>query len=120
MLDVPAFRRFTSALLLHSPQPYLHTAGAWLVMAGTEAVHRKSLKARLLRFIITNRARNNSYAQIVNINLAVMPFVALNTVISLLALSIYPIYFLIPTVIDLPEYRIQSSIMEEAEFLVLH
>ena len=47
-----------------------------------------------------------------------MPFVALNTVISLLALSIYPDLFShSQRVIDLPEYRIQSSIMEEGGIL---
>ena len=47
-----------------------------------------------------------------------MPFIALNTIVSILALAIDPNMFThSDRVLDLPEYRVQSSIMEEGGIL---
>ncbi len=63
-------------------------------------------------------AKQQAIALIVNINLIAMPFVALNTIISILALSIDPNMFThSDRVLGLPEYRPQSSIMEEGGIL---
>lgn len=63
-------------------------------------------------------AKQQAIAQIVNINLAVMPFVAINTIISIMALAIDPNMFThSDRVLGLPEYTEQSSIMEEGGIL---
>ena len=63
-------------------------------------------------------AKQQAIAQIVNINLAVMPFVAINTIISIMALAIDPNMFThSDRVLGLPEYTEQSSIMEEGGLL---
>ena len=47
-----------------------------------------------------------------------MPFIALNTIVSILALAIDPNMFThSDRVLDLPEHRVQSSIMEEGGIL---
>ena len=47
-----------------------------------------------------------------------MPFIALNTIVSILALAINPNMFThSDRVLDLPEHRVQSSIMEEGGIL---
>ena len=62
--------------------------------------------------------KQQAIAQIVNLNLSVMPFIAFNTIVSILALSINPEMFThSDRVLDLPEYRVQSSIMEEGGIL---
>jgi len=62
--------------------------------------------------------KQQAIAQIVNINLSVMPFIAINTIISILALAIDPDMFThSDRVLELPEYRVQSSIMEEGGIL---
>ena len=60
--------------------------------------------------------KQQAIAQVVNINLSVMPFIAFNTIISIMALAIDPDMFThSDRVLELPEYRVQSSIMEEEE-----
>ena len=62
--------------------------------------------------------KQQAIAQIVNLNLSVMPFIAFNTIVSIFALSINPEMFThSDRVLDLPEYRVQSSIMEEGGIL---
>ena len=62
--------------------------------------------------------KQQAIAQIVNLNLSVMPFIAFNTIISIVALAIDPEMFThSDRVLELPEYRIQSSIMEEGGIL---
>ena len=57
-------------------------------------------------------------ASIVKWNLIAMPFVAINTVVSLIALLYDPTLFIhSERVIELPEYSIQSTIMEEGGLL---
>ena len=57
-------------------------------------------------------------ASIVKWNLIAMPFVAINTVISLLVLAYDPTLFVhSDQVLELPEYRIQSTMMEEGGLL---
>ena len=66
----------------------------------------------------TPSPKQQAIAQLVNINLAVMPFVAFNTIISIIALAIDPNMFThSDRVLELPEYRVQSSIMEEGGIL---
>ena len=66
----------------------------------------------------TPSPKQQAIAQLVNINLAVMPFVAFNTIISIIALAIDPNMFThSERVLELPEYRVQSSIMEEGGIL---
>lgn len=120
MLDVPAFRRFSiCAFVAFSPAilAYGRVLGSsWQALKQSS---QKIAQGEASPFHNHKPSpKQQAIAQIVNINLAVMPFVALNTVISLLALSIYPDLFShSQRVIDLPEYRIQSSIMEEGGIL---
>lgn len=66
----------------------------------------------------TPSPKQQAIAQLVNINLAVMPFVAFNTIVSIIALAIDPNMFThSERVLELPEYRVQSSIMEEGGIL---
>ena len=59
-------------------------------------------------------ARKQAISTLVWINTAAMPFIAFNTFISLVLLAINPDLFVhSQQVLDLPEYRVQSSIMEE-------
>ena len=59
-------------------------------------------------------ARKQFVSTLVWINTAAMPFIAFNTVVSLILLAIDPTMFEhTQRVLDLPEYRPQSSIMEE-------
>ena len=59
-------------------------------------------------------ARKQFVSTLVWINTAAMPYIAFNTVISLILLAIDPNMFEhTQRVLDLPEYRPQSSIMEE-------
>ena len=120
ILDVPAFRRFSiCAFVAFSPAilAYGRVLGSsWQALKQSS---QKIAQGEASPFHNHKPSpKQQAIAQIVNINLAVMPFVALNTVISLLALSIYPDLFShSQRVIDLPEYRIQSSIMEEGGIL---
>ncbi|MCS5533642.1 MAG: hypothetical protein NZ736_05235 [Candidatus Poseidoniaceae archaeon] len=62
--------------------------------------------------------RQIAIASIVKWNLIAMPFVAINTVISLLVLAYDPTLFVhSDKVLELPEYRVQSTIMEEGGML---
>lgn len=62
--------------------------------------------------------RQIAIASIVKWNLVAMPFVALNTLISLLVLAYDPTLLVhSEQVLALPEYRVQSSIMEEGGIL---
>jgi len=66
----------------------------------------------------TPSPKQQAIAQLVNINLAVMPFIAFNTIVSIIALAIDPNMFThSERVLELPEYRVQSSIMEEGGIL---
>ena len=63
-------------------------------------------------------ARKQFVSTLVWINTAAMPFIAFNTLVSLILLSIDPNMFEhTQRVLDLPEYRPQSSIMEEGGVL---
>lgn len=63
-------------------------------------------------------ARQQFIAQVVHLNLVAMPFVALNTLISLLFLLYNPDMFIhSDRVLELPEYRLQSTYMEEGGLL---
>lgn len=63
-------------------------------------------------------ARQQFVAQLVHLNLIVMPFVALNTLISVLVLLYNPDLFThSERVLDLPEYRFQNTYMEEGGLL---
>lgn len=63
-------------------------------------------------------AKQQAVAQIVNFNLVVMPFVALNTLISLVVLLVDPNLLLhSDRVLELPEYRQQTTFMEEGGIL---
>ncbi len=63
-------------------------------------------------------AKQQAIAQIVNLNLIAMPYVAVNTIVSIFALAIDPNMFThSQRVLDLPEYRPQTSIMEEGGIL---
>ena len=63
-------------------------------------------------------ARQQAVAQIVNLNLIVMPYVALNTLLSLLVL-LYDQNLLLHSdrVLELPEYTLQTTFMEEGGIL---
>jgi hypothetical protein len=64
------------------------------------------------------RARKQFIATLVWLNTAVMPFIAFNTLVSLILLAIDPNMFEhTQRVLELPEYRLQSSIMEEGGVL---
>lgn len=63
-------------------------------------------------------ARQQFIAQVVHINLVAMPFVAVNTLVSLVLLAYNPDMFThSDRVLNLPEYRIQSTYMEEGGLL---
>ena len=63
-------------------------------------------------------ARQQFIAQVVHLNLVVMPFVAANTVLSLALLAYNPDMFVhSDRVLELPEYRLQSTYMEEGGLL---
>ena len=63
-------------------------------------------------------ARKQFIATLVRLNTVAMPIIALNTLISLLLISIDPSMFEhTQRVFDLPEYRPQNSIMEEGGIL---
>ena len=63
-------------------------------------------------------ARQQFIAQVVHLNLVAMPFVAVNTLVSLLLLLYNPDMFVhSDRVINLPEYRLQSTYMEEGGLL---
>ena len=119
-LDIPSFRVFSiCAFVAFSPAVLAYgrvLGSAWQALkqssvkiAGGEASpfhnHKPSPKQQAI-------------AQIVNLNLSVMPFIALNTIVSIIALAIDPNMFThSDRVLDLPEYRVQSSIMEEGGIL---
>ena len=64
------------------------------------------------------RARKQVIATLVWLNSAAMPFIAFNTLVSLILLAIDPTMFEhTQRVLDLPEYRPQSTIMEEGGVL---
>jgi hypothetical protein len=66
----------------------------------------------------TPNARQQALAQIVNFNLIVMPFVAFNTLVSLVLLLLDPTFLLhSDRVLALPEYREQTTFMEEGGVL---
>ncbi len=63
-------------------------------------------------------ARQQFIAQVVHLNLVAMPFVALNTLVSLIVLLWDPTMFThSDQVLNLPEYRPQSTYMEEGGLL---
>ena len=63
-------------------------------------------------------ARQQFIAQVVHLNLVAMPFVAFNTLVSLMLLAYNPDMFThSDRVLNLPEYRIQSTYMEEGGLL---
>ena len=63
-------------------------------------------------------ARQQFIAQVVHLNLVAMPYVAVNTLISLILLLYNPDMFVhSDRVLELPEYRIQSTYMEEGGLL---
>lgn len=63
-------------------------------------------------------ARQQFIAQVVHLNLVAMPFVAVNTLVSLLLLIYDPTMFThSDQVLNLPEYRPQSTYMEEGGLL---
>ena len=66
----------------------------------------------------TPNARQQFVAQVVHFNLIAMPFVAANTLISLVLLAYNPEMFVhSERVLNLPEYRVQSTYMEEGGLL---
>ena len=66
----------------------------------------------------TPNARQQFIAQVVHLNLIAMPFVAANTLVSLLVLAYNPDMFVhSERVLNLPEYRVQSTYMEEGGLL---
>ena len=63
-------------------------------------------------------ARQQFIAQVVHLNLVAMPYVAVNTLVSLILLLYNPDMFVhSDRVLELPEYRIQSTYMEEGGLL---
>lgn len=63
-------------------------------------------------------ARQQFVAQLVHLNLVVMPFVAINTLVSVVLLLYNPDLFThSDRVLALPEYRLQSTYMEEGGLL---
>ena len=63
-------------------------------------------------------ARQQALAQFVNFNLVAMPFVAFNTLVSLVVLLLDPnLLAHSDRVLDLPEYRPQTTFMEEGGLL---
>ena len=63
-------------------------------------------------------ARQQFVAQVVHLNLVAMPFVAANTLVSLIFLLYDPTMFThSDRVLNLPEYRLQSTYMEEGGLL---
>ncbi len=64
------------------------------------------------------KAKQQAVAQIVNFNLIVMPYVALNTLVSLMILLYDPTMLThSDRVLALPEYRVQTTFMEEGGVL---
>ena len=120
ILDVPGFRIF-SICTFFAFSPAILAYGR-VLGSSWQALRQSSQKiAKGEASAFHNHkpnAKQQAIALIVNINLIAMPFVALNTIISIIALSIDPNLFThSDRVIDLPEYRPQSSIMEEGGIL---
>ena len=119
-LDVPSFRIFSiCAFLAFSPAILAYGR---VLGSSWQALKQSSQKiARGEPSPFHNhkpKPKQQAIAQIVNINLAVMPFVAFNTIVSIMVLAIDPNLFThSDRVLGLPEYRVQSSIMEEGGIL---
>jgi hypothetical protein len=120
ILDVPSFRIFSICTFVAFAPAVL--AYGRVLGSSWQALRQSSQKiAKGEASPFHNHkpnAKQQAIALIVNINLIAMPYVALNTVISIMALSISPELFThSDRVLELPEYRVQSSIMEEGGVL---
>ncbi len=119
-LDVPNFRKFSiCAFVAFSPAILAYGR---VLGSSWQALKQSSQKiARGEASPFHNHqpnAKQQAIAKIVDINLTVMPFIALNSVLSILVLAIDPNLFThSDRVLELPEYRIQSSMMEEGGIL---
>ena len=120
ILDVPAFRIFSiCSFVAFSPAVLAYgrvLGSSWQALRQSS---QKIAQGKASPFHNHKpNAKQQAIALIVNINLIAMPYVALNTVLSIAALSISPDLFTHSNrVLELPEYRVQSSIMEEGGIL---
>ena len=118
--DVPASRRFSiAAFAMFSPSilAYGRVLGSsWQALRQSS---RKIANGKPSPFHNhVPKAKQQAIAQIVNFNLIVMPYVALNTLVSLLLLLYDPSMLThSDRVLELPEYRVQTTFMEEGGIL---
>ena len=112
IFSVAAFAAFAPAVLaygriLGSSWQALHQSSKKIASGESSPFHNHIPSTRQI-----------AIASIVKWNLVAMPFVAINTVISLLLLAYDPTLFVhSDQVVELPEYRVQSTIMEEGGIL---
>lgn len=112
IFSIAAFTAFTPAILaygriLGSSWQALHQSSKKIAAGEPSPFHNHIPSTKQI-----------AIASIVKWNLIAMPFVAINTVISLIALVYDPTLFVhSERVIGLPEYSIQSTIMEEGGLL---
>ena len=120
MADVPQNRRFSiSAFAMFSPSVLAYgriLGSSWRALRQSSKKIAGGEPSPFHNH--TPNARQQAVAQIVNFNLVAMPFVALNTLISLVVLLFDPQLLLhSDRVLELPEYREQSTFMEEGGVL---
>ncbi len=119
-IDIPSFRVFSiCAFVAFSPAVLAYGR---VLGSSWQALKQSSVKIASGQASPfhnhTPSPKQQAIAQIVNLNLSVMPFIALNTIISIFALAVDPNMFThSERVLELPEYRVQSSIMEEGGIL---
>ena len=118
--DVPASRRFSiAAFAMFAPSVLAYgrvLGSSWQALRQSS---RKIANGEPSPFHnhVPN-AKQQALAQIVNFNLIVMPYVALNTLVSLVVLLYDPSMLThSERVLDLPEYRPQTTFMEEGGVL---
>tara|TARA_B100000768_G_scaffold89433_1_gene83935 strand:- start:4547 stop:7099 length:2553 start_codon:yes stop_codon:yes gene_type:complete len=113
-------RRFSiAALALFSPSALAYgriLGSSWQALRQSS---KKTAKGEISPFHNhAPNARQQVLAQFVNFNLIIMPFVAVNTFVSLLVLLVDPNLFVhSDRVLSLPEYRLQETFMEEGGLL---
>lgn len=118
--DVPRARRLSlAAFFAFSPAVLAYgrvLGSSWNALKESSAQIAKGKPSPFHNHV--PNARQQFVAQLVHLNLAVMPFVALNTLVSVLLLLYNPEMFTHSNrVLDLPEYRLQNTYMEEGGLL---
>ena len=120
LLDIPDSRRFSiAAFAMFSPSVLAYgriLGSSWRALRQSSKKIAGGEPSPFHNH--TPNARQQAVAQIVNFNLIAMPFVAFNTFVSLVVLLMDPNLLIhSDRVIGLPEYRPQTTFMEEGGVL---